>query len=54
MATVTRSKVDELEEEVRELFTIQLRNDFTGVVGGVVSKRRFLVSFQYWSKRDLR
>ena len=44
---VAKSKVDELEDEVRELlFSRHIRKELTGVVQGVSGKRSFLVRFQ--------
>ena len=38
-----KSKVGKLGEEVKEFFTRYLRKEFTGVVGRVLGKKRFLV-----------
>ena len=42
---VVKANVDEFEDEVRKVFTIRLRKEFTGVVHVVSEKRRFLVKF---------
>ena len=46
VGTVVKAKVGDIEEEIREGFSGRLRKDMTGVVQGVVGKRRYLVSFQ--------
>ena len=51
MGVVIKSKLGELEEEVREGFLRLLRKELTGVFQGVSRKRRFLASFQYGCKK---
>ena len=48
-----KSKVGELKEEVREIFSRRLTNYLTGVVKGVFGKRMFLVRFQYGNEKNL-
>ena len=43
---VVKAKVGELEEEVRGIFLMWLRKNFTGVIQGVYGKKMFLVRFQ--------
>ena len=45
--TVVKTKVYELEEEVREVFTRRLSKDLTGMVELVYGNKRFLVRFWY-------
>ena len=49
---MVKSKVGELEDEVREVFSSRLRKELTGVVQGVSGKRRFLVRFQDGCEND--
>ena len=44
---MVKVNLHELEDEVRELFSRQLRKWLAGVMQGVSVKRRLLVSFQY-------
>ena len=53
VGTVVKSKIDELEEEVRAGNLRRMRKEFTGVVKGVSWKQRFLVGFQYGCKKNL-
>ena len=53
VGAVVKSKIGELEEEVREGFLRLLRKELTGVVQGVYGKKRFLMRFQYGCKKDL-
>ena len=46
VGTVVKSKIGELEEEVRAGSSRRTRKDLTGVVQGVSGRRRFLVRFQ--------
>ena len=46
MGTVVKAKIDELEEEVRVDSPRRIRKELTGVVQGVLGRRRFLVRFQ--------
>ena len=47
VGAVVKSKIGELEEEVREGFLRILRKELTVVVQGVYGKKRFLMRFQY-------
>ena len=53
VGTVVKAKVGDIEEEIREGFSGRLRKDMTGVVQGVVGKRRYLVSFQDRLEKDM-
>ena len=44
--TVVKANIGELEEEVRADNSIIMRKELTGVVQGVLGRRRFLVRFQ--------
>ena len=46
VGTIVKSKIGELEEEVRESSSINMRKELTGVVQGVSGRRRFFVMFQ--------
>ena len=46
VGTVVKANIRELEEEVREGFTIRRRNYLTGVVQGISGKKILFVSFQ--------
>ena len=46
VGTVVKTKIGELEEEVRVGSSRRMRKELTGVVQGVSGKRRFLVRFQ--------
>ena len=48
-----KSKLGELEEELRGGFLGLLRKELTDVVQGVSGKKRFLMSFQYGFKKYL-
>ena len=50
---VVKSKIGELEEEVREGSSISMRKELTGVLQGVSGKRRFLVRFKNGCKKNL-
>ena len=50
---MVKSKVCELEDEVREVFSRWMRMDLTGVVQRVSGKRRFLTIFQDWFDKDV-
>ena len=43
VGVVVKSKVDDLEEDIRMGFLGRLRKEITGVVQEVVGKRRYLV-----------
>ena len=45
VGTVVKSKVDELDEEIREIFVGRLRKEMTGVLQEFVGKRSYLVRF---------
>ena len=47
VGAVVKSKVCDLEKEIREVFLRRLRKEMTGVVQEVVGKRRYLVRFRY-------
>ena len=52
--TVVKAKIGELEEEeVRAGNSRRTRKDLTGVVQGVLGRRRFLVRFQNGCKNNL-
>ena len=53
VGAVFKSKLGELEEEVREGFLRLLRKDLTGVFQGVSGKKRLLMRLQYGCKKDL-
>ena len=48
-----KSKIGEMEEEIREVFSRILRKKMTGVVQEVVGKRRYLVMLQYGLDKDI-
>ena len=48
--TVVKAKIGELEEEVRAGSSRRTRKDFTGVVQGVLGRRKFLARFKNWCK----
>ena len=48
-----KSKIDELEEEVRAGDSKRIRKEFTGVVQGVSGRKRFLLMFQNGCKKNL-
>ena len=48
-----KSKVGELEEEIREVFSRRLRKEMTGVVQEVVGKRRYSVSIQDGLEKEI-
>ena len=50
---VVKSKVRDLEEEVREYFLRGMSEKLTGVVQGVSGKKRFLVRFQDGCENDM-
>ena len=51
VGTVVKSKVGELEDEVREVFPMRRRKELTGVAKWVSGNRSFLVRFQdVWVK----
>ena len=51
--TVVKSKICELEEEVRSDNSRSMRKELTGVVQGVSCRRRLLVSFHNGCKKNL-
>ena len=51
--TVVKTKIGELEEEARSGNSIIMRKEFTGVVQGVLGRRRFLVRFQNGCENNL-
>ena len=50
---VVNSKVGDLEEEIREVFSRRLKKDMNGVFQEVVEKRRYLVRFQDGLDKDI-
>ena len=46
LGVVVKSKVDDMEEEIREVFLRRLRNEMTCVVQEVVGKRIYSVRFR--------
>ena len=53
VGTVVKSKIFELEEEVRAGSSISTRNNLNGVLQVVFGDKRFLVIFQYGYKKNL-
>ena len=53
VGTVVKEKLCELEEEVRVGNSRRTRKEFTGVVQGVLGRRRFLVRFQNGCKNNI-
>ena len=53
VGTVVKAKIGELEEEVRAGSSRRMRKELTGVVQGVLGRRRFLVMFQNRCKNNL-
>ena len=53
MGTTIKAKISEFEEEVRAVISIRMRKELTGVVQGVLGRRRFLVRFQNGCKNNL-
>ena len=53
VGTVVKSKIGELEEEVRAGNSRRLRKEFTVVVQGVSGRSRFLVRFQNGCENNL-
>ena len=51
--TVVKAKIGELEEEVRVGSSRRMRKELTGVVQGVLGRRRFLVRFQNGCEKNL-
>ena len=51
--TVNKSKIVELEEEVRSGFSRKIRKELNGVVQVISGKNRLLVRFQVWCKNNL-
>ena len=50
---LVKSKIGELEEEVRAGNSISMRKELTGVVQCVSGRRRFLVIFKNWCKNNI-
>ena len=46
VGVLVKSKLGNLEDEVREGFSMRLSKEFTGVVQRVSGERRFLVGFK--------
>ena len=53
VGTVVKSKLGELEEEVRADSSISMRKELTGVVKGVSGRRMFLARFHNGCKNNL-
>ena len=53
VGTVLKSKIGELEEEVREVSLRRMRKYLTGVVQGVSGKKMFLARFQDGCEENL-
>ena len=53
MGMVVKSNIGELDEEVRAGSSIRMRKELTGVVQGVLGKKRFLVMFHGGCKNNL-
>ena len=53
VGTVVKTKVGDLEEEIREGFPRRLRKDMNGVVQEVFGERRFLVRFQDGLEKEI-
>ena len=53
VGTVVKAKIGNLEEKVRVGSSRRMRKELTGVVQGVSGRRRFLVRFHNWCKKNL-
>ena len=53
VGSVVKSKIGELEEEVRVGSSRRIRKELNGVVEGFLRKKRFLLSFKDWCKKNL-
>ena len=53
MGTVVKTKIGEMEEEIRAGSLRSMRSELTGMVQGVSGKKRLLVMFQYLCKYNL-
>ena len=53
VGTVVKSKIGELEEEVRAGNSIRTRKELTGAVHGVSGSSRFLLRFQNECKNNI-
>ena len=53
VGAVVKSKIDELEEEVRAGSSRRMRKELTGLLQGVSGRRRFLVRFQNGCENNL-
>ena len=53
VGTVVKAKVGELEEEIREGFSMRLRKEMTGVVQEVFGKRSYSLSFQCGLEKEI-
>ena len=53
VGTVVKANIGELEEEVRAGFLRRTRKDLTGLLQGILGKKRFLVRFQYGCEQNL-
>ena len=53
VGAVVKTKIGELEEEVRAGSSRRMGNVFTGVLQGFLVKKRFLLRFQYGCEKNL-
>ena len=53
VGTVVKSKIDELEEEVRAGSPRRMKKESTGVMHDVSGRRRFLTRFQNGYKKNM-
>ena len=53
VGAVVKTKIGELEEEVRAGGLRMMRKDLTGLVQGVSGRRMFLVRFHNWCKNNM-
>ena len=53
VGTVVKAKIGDLEEEARVGSSRRMRKELTGVVQGVLGKRRFLLRFQNGCEKNL-
>ena len=53
VGAVVKSKIGEVEKEVRSGSSISMRKELTGVLQGVSSKKGFLVRFQDRCKKNI-
>ena len=53
VGAVVKSEIGELEEEVRGGSSRRIRKELTGVMQGVLGRRRFLARFQNMCEKNL-